>query len=64
MIVGKETAEDFSLLDEYNYYYREYQRHKWIVEIIYVGDLINHFDDTADEIIKLSKEDALTSELK
>lgn len=55
MIVGKATSEDFSLLDEYNYYYREYQRHKWIVEIIYVGDLINHFDDTVDEIIKLSK---------
>lgn len=56
MIIGKSTTEDFSLLDEYNYYYREYQRYGWIVEIIYVGDLINHFDDTVNDIIKLSKE--------
>ena len=56
MVIGRSISEDFSLLDEYNYYYREYQRHGWVVEIIYVGDLINHFDDTVEDLIKLAKE--------
>lgn len=56
MIIGRETSEDYSLLDEYNYYYREYQRNGWIVEIIYVGDLINHFEEAVNDIIRIAKE--------
>ena len=56
MIIGKEKDDDYSLLDEYRYYYREYQRNGWIVEIIYVGDLINRFDEVIEDLVELSKE--------
>lgn len=56
MIVGKANDDDYSLLDEYKYYYREYQRNGWIVEILYTGDLINRFDEVIDGIEELSKE--------
>lgn len=54
MIVGKNNDENYSLLDDYAYYYREYQRNGWIVEILYTGDLIHHFDETIDELIQLA----------
>lgn len=57
MIIGKADDESYSLLDEYGYYYREYQRNGWIVEILYSGELINNFDQTIEEVIKLAKGD-------
>lgn len=56
MIIGKEQDDDYSLLDEYRYYYREYQRNGWIVEILYTGDLISRFDEVVEELVELSKE--------
>lgn len=56
MIVGKTKDDDYSLLDEYKYYYREYQRNGWIVEILFTGDLINRFEEVIDGIEELSKE--------
>ena len=56
MIIGKSNDDDYSLLDEYRYYYREYQKNGWIVEILYTGDLINRFDETIEDLVELSKE--------
>lgn len=54
MIVGKTRDEEYSLLDEYNYYYREYQRNGWIVEVIFISDLIDNFQETFNELVGLA----------
>ena len=57
IVIGTANNKPFSLLDEYNYYYHEYQKNGWIVEVLYVGDLVDHFDDTIDELTKISRGD-------
>lgn len=54
MLVGKVKDEEYSLLDEYNYYYREYQRNGWIVEVIFITDLINNLQEAIDELVELA----------
>lgn len=54
MIVGKVKDEEYSLLDEYNYYYREYQRNGWIVEVIFISDLIDNFKEIVNELTELA----------
>ena len=51
-IIGKVKNEEYSLLDEYNYYYHQYQRNGWIVEVIYMSDLVDNFDSIVKELTK------------
>lgn len=55
LLIGKVKNEEYSLLDEYNYYYHQYQRNGWIVEPLYMSDLIDNFDNVIDELVELAK---------
>ena len=54
-IIGKVKNEEYSLLDEYNYYYHQYQRNGWIVEVIYMSDLVDNFDSIVKELVGLAQ---------
>lgn len=52
VIEGKTVGSKYSFIDDYQYYYQEYQKHNWRIKVLYTYDLIDHLDDLVDEITK------------
>lgn len=55
MIMGKANSNKYSLVDDYQYFYHEYEKNGWCVEMITMNDLINNFEGIVQKLIRLSK---------
>ncbi len=66
IIEGLDSRIPYSTLNDYQYYYEEYERNGWKIFILFVDDLIDNLQSHLDKICKfLSKDDQrLTHQLK
>ncbi len=51
-IIGKENNYMVNFVDDYVYYNLEYQNRGWQVEVVYIVDLIENFDNTIDKLVE------------
>ncbi len=57
MIIGKAHVNRYSLIDDYQYFYHEYKRNGWHIEIVTMTDLIDDFEQVVSRLIKVSNGD-------
>lgn len=55
MIVGNANNNSYSLMDDYRYYFKEYQKNKWKIKVVYVGDLIDNFESIVEDILSVAR---------
>lgn len=48
---GCSSTHTFSIIDDYQYYYRQYLQRGWKIKIIYVHDLIDNYDSILESTI-------------
>lgn len=66
IIEGLDSRIPYSTLNDYQYYYEEYERNGWKIFVLFVDDIIDNLQNRLDKICKfLSKDDQrLTHQLK
>ncbi|MGM9898975.1 MAG: hypothetical protein ACI32E_00170 [Bacilli bacterium] len=58
MIIGKASGSQYSLIDDYQYFYHEYTKNGWDIEIIPITTLINNFDEVVAHLVKVARGEA------
>lgn len=49
---GSNINNTFSIIDDYHYYYRQYQNRKWDIKIIYTYELINDYNKVLNQLLE------------